>query len=163
MNDQVLSEDPEKARLYVLDRYDQQIGYYWQKSRANKRGYKWYRYMIVVFGALVTLVAALSSSEFITGSALLAATFAIATPVLAALLTILNGFSQSFQWGAAWREMVLSAERLEKERDRITVSPINERDPVSELEFMNSTVLEESQGFFNRILGRSQSRTPEPK
>jgi hypothetical protein len=163
MNDQVAREEPEKARQYVLDRYDRQIEYYWKKSSANKRGYKWYRYMIVVFGALVTLAAALSSSTFIKDSTPWPMLFAIATPVLAALLTILNGFSQSFQWGAAWREMVLSAERLEKERDRIKVSPAGERDPVAELEYLNSTVLEESQGFFDRILGRSQAKTQEPK
>jgi len=162
MNDQALSEDPEKARQYVLDRYEDQIGYYWRASRANKRGYKGYRYLIVVLGSLVTLVAALSSADFIKESEAWAMTFAIATPVIAALLAILNGFSQSFQWGAAWREMVISAERLQKERDRIKVSPASDRDPVRELEFMNSTVLEESQGFFDRILGRSPSRTQEP-
>jgi hypothetical protein len=49
-----------------------------------------------------------------------ATTVAITTLLVAAALTIIGCLPQSFQWGAAWREMVLTAERLDQERDRIT-------------------------------------------
>jgi hypothetical protein len=107
----------------------------------------------VILGALVTLVASLSSSNFITSDPFWKTAFAIAAPVLAAILTIAGGFSQSFQWGAAWRDMVLNAERLEKERDRILVTKTEERDRAKDLAILNELVIEETQTFFQRILG----------
>ena len=139
------------ARDYVLQRYDDAIRYYWKASRMNRRLYKWTRYLVVVFGSVVTLLASISSSSMVIGA--WETTVAIATPVLAAVLTIIGGLSQSFQWGAAWQEMVLTAERLEKERDRIIVS---RSDAAADLEILNSLVLQESEGFFTRILGSVQ-------
>ena len=143
--------DDARAREYVLKRYDAAIGYYWKASALNRRLYKWTRYLVVVFGATVTLLASLSSSSMVIGGWDTAV--AIATPLLAAILTIIGGLSQSFQWGAAWQEMVLTAERLEKERDRIVVSG---SDPAEDLEILNTLVLKESEGFFTRILGSVQ-------
>jgi hypothetical protein len=77
------------------------------------------------------------------------------TPVLAAVLTITSTLLQTFQWEAAWREMVLTAEQLEKERDRILVMEPAKLDATSELAQLNNLVIEESQGFFDRVLGRS--------
>ena len=82
---------------YVVQRYRNAIEYYWRASRHNKRSYKTTRSLVVILGALVTLIASLSSSNFITSNPCWAATFAIATPVLAAILTIAGGFSRSFQ------------------------------------------------------------------
>lgn len=137
------------ARELVLKRYDDAIAYYWKSSRFNRRLYKWSRYLVVVFGAVVTLLASISSSSLITGG--WSTTVAVATPVVAAVLTIIGGLSQSFQWGAAWQEMVLAAERLERERDRILVT--RGSDPTKDLEILHSLVLQESEGFFTRILG----------
>jgi len=145
------STEPTKYRDYVLERYKAAIGYYWKASRMNRTLYKWTRYLVVVFGAVVTLLASLSSSSAITGN--WGTAIDIATPVLAAVLTIIGGLSQSFQWGAAWQEMVLTAERLERERDRIMVT---RSDPVSDLQILHRHLLEESQGFFTRILGSVQ-------
>lgn len=136
------------SRELVLKRYDDAIAYYWKSSRFNRRLYKWSRYLVVVFGAVVTLLASISSSSLITGA--WSTTVAVATPVVAAVLTIIGGLSQSFQWGAAWQEMVLAAERLERERDRILVSRSH---PAKDLEILHSLVLQESEGFFTRILG----------
>ena len=85
--------------------------------------------------------------------------FAIGTPVLAVLLTIIAGFSQNFQWGAAWQNMVLSAQRLEKERDRFVVTTVDERDYAKELDLLNDLVLDESEGFFDRMLGGGKPPT----
>ena len=41
----------------ILDRYDQRIQYYWKASQYNKNSYKVTRYLTIVLGALVTLVA----------------------------------------------------------------------------------------------------------
>jgi hypothetical protein len=148
----VESTDALNSRDYVLKRYDEAIRYYWKASALNRRLYKWSRYLVVVFGAVVTLFASIASSSMITGA--WSTTVAIATPLLAAVLTIIGGLSQSFQWGAAWQEMVLAAERLERERDRIIVSRAS--DPTKDLEILHSLVLQESEGFFTRILGSVQ-------
>jgi hypothetical protein len=147
-------DPPDPSRDYVVKRYDDAIRYYWKASALNKRLYKWTRYLVVVFGAVVTLLASISSSSMVTGRWTLAV--AIATPVLAAVLTIVSGLSQSFQWGAAWQEMVLTATRLERERDRIQVT---RSDPAADLDVLNNLVLRESEGFFTRILGSVQTRT----
>jgi hypothetical protein len=151
------ADDGSGARDYVLKRYNDSIGYYWKASRLNRRLYKWTRYLVVVFGAVVTLLASIASTSQITGA--WATALAIATPILAATLTIIGGLSQSFQWGAAWQEMVLTAERLERERDRILVT---RSDPEADLETLNSLVLQESEGFFMRILGSVQPTAPRP-
>ncbi len=145
------------GREYVLRRYEQSVQYYWNASRNNKRWYKWTRYMTVVLGATVTLLASLSSSELVTGG--WRVVVGIAAPVVAATLTIATGLLSAFQWGAAWQEMVLTAERLEQELDRIRVT--GNSDPAKDLEILNTLVLTESAGFFGRIVGSAQ-RTAVP-
>ena len=135
----------------VLDRYDERIAYYWKASQSNKRSYKRTRYLMVVLGALVTLVASLSSAEFIKGG--LKVVFAILTPVLAASMAIIGGVQQSFQWGAAWSDMVITASRMEKERDRIAVTAPEHVDAISELELLDNLVINETQSFFQRLFG----------
>ena len=99
----------------------------------------------------MTLVSSLSSAKFITGPFSVA--FAVVTPLLAASMAIVGGVSQAFQWGAAWSDMVITAARLEKERDRITVTPIGQLDPIKEMALLDDTVLAETQGFFQRLFG----------
>jgi hypothetical protein len=148
----VEAPEADSARDYVLKRYNDAIRYYWKASALNRRLYKWTRYLVVVFGAVVTLLASISSSSLVTGG--WSTAVAVATPILAAVLTIIGGLSQSFQWGAAWQEMVLTAEKLERDRDRIMVT---RSDPEADLETLNSLVLQESEGFFTRILGSVQA------
>jgi hypothetical protein len=145
---------------YILDRYKSAIDYYWNASSTNKKAYKRSRSWTVVLGALVTLISSLASSTFIVSSDFLNTLFAIGTPMIAALLTIISGFSQSFHWGATWRDMVVNASRLEKERDRFTATKAEEKDYKSELELLNSLVIEETQNFFSRVLD-SEARPKE--
>lgn len=144
-------------KKYVLDRHEAAAAYYWRASRANKRNYKLSRYLTIVLAALVTLIASLASADFITGSTGWDRTFAIATPVLAALLAIVTGFAQAFHWGAAWREMVLAAERIEKEIDRLKATPEAGLDTAAELAALNDLVIGESEQFFERITGTSRA------
>ncbi len=146
---------------YVLERYGNAVSYYWKASRLNKRAYKLTRSLTVVLGAVVTLLASLASASFIDSSPFWKAGFAVATPVLAAILTILVGFSQAFQWGPAWRDMVLNAQRLEKERDRFYVTKPEERDPLKEVATLNEMVIAETETFFQRILGGSKGEEKE--
>ncbi|MEJ2154127.1 MAG: DUF4231 domain-containing protein [Desulfobacteraceae bacterium] len=141
---------------YVLTRYCTAIEYYWKASRHNKRAYKTTRSLVVILGASVTLAASLSSSNLIASSPIWDTTLAIAAPVMAAILTIVGGFSQSFHWGATWRDMVLNAERLERELDRIRVLKADDRDQAKELATLNALIIEESETFFQRILGGSK-------
>jgi hypothetical protein len=144
--------EPDEMKEFLLNRYENRIQYYWRASRHNKRAYKTSRFLTIILGAVVTLAASLSSAEFIKSSAW-SVVFAVMTPVLAALLAIAGGLSQSFQWGAAWSEMVLTAEQLEKERDRLTVTPAADIDAAKELGLLNDLVVAESRNFFQRILG----------
>jgi hypothetical protein len=146
------STTPEMQKL-LLDRYDQRIGYYWKASQYNKRSYKVTRYLTVLLGAVLTLTASLSSADFIKSSNQLAFLFAVLTPLLAASMAIVGGISQAFQWGAAWSDMVITATRLEKERDRIAVTPAQQLDPVKEMGLLDDLVLTETQGFFQRLFG----------
>ncbi len=148
---------PENQRnQYVLQQYRTRIDYYWKAGKANKNGYKYSRYLVIVLGSLVTLITSLVASEVIKGwdfdHVLL-----ILAPVLAACLTIIGGFSQNFHWGSAWREMVLTAMELEHIYHRLRVTPDEERDPVSEMEQLHKLLLAEGKNFFDRLVGVSSS------
>jgi Protein of unknown function (DUF4231) len=141
----------EGAKNQVLERYDKRIEYYWKASKYNKRSYKSTRYLLIILGALVTLLSSLRSADFVKGP--LSVWFAIATPLLAASMAIVGGISQAFQWGAAWSDQVITATRLEKQRDRIAVTPASQLDPVKEMQVLDDMVLAETQGFFQRLFG----------
>ena len=138
---------------YIQDRYRNAINYYLAASKSNKRWYKITRSLTVIFGALVTLVASLASSEIIAKAPDVKTIFALGTPILAALLTIIAGFSQSFQWGSTWQNMILTAQQLQKELDRYLVTPANERNFSEEADKLNEFVITETEGFFERMLG----------
>ena len=142
-------EDKDK---YVHQAYDKQIDWYWKASGANKLSYKRYRFWTVVLGALVTLIASLTTTQLIADNEWLNSIFTIATPILAATLTIINTLSQNFQWGATWRDMVINASRLQRERSRFLATDPKERDYKNELVLIDEIVLEETQAFFRRIL-----------
>ena len=137
---------------YVMETYNKRIDYYWGAGRANKRYFKRYRYWTTILGALVTLVASLTTSNFIASDKFLSPLFTISTPILAAALTIISGISQNFQWGATWRDMVVNAQRLEKERDRFLATDKANRNYLQELHVINETVMDETQSFFQRVL-----------
>lgn len=148
---------PENQRnQYVLQQYRERIDYYWNASRANKNGYKYTRYLIIVLGSLVTLITSLVASSVIKDWGLYNFLL-ILSPVLAACLTILGGFSQNFHWGSAWREMVLTAMELERAFHRLRVTADEERDPISEMELLHDLVLTEGKNFFDRLVGVSSS------
>ena len=137
----------------IQKRYQAAINYYWSASRSNRAWYKLTRSLSVIVGALVTLIASLASSKFIASYPITETIFALGTPVLAAILTIITGFSQSFQWGATWQNMVLTAQQLQKEYDKYMVTPEEERNYICEADKLNNFVITESSGFFDRMLG----------
>jgi len=144
--------NPDSKKI-VLDRYEERIAYYWKASQYNKKAYKLTRYLMILLGALVTMVSSLSSADFVKASHALAVSFAVLTPLLAAGMAITGGVSQSFQWGAAWSDMVITASRMEKERDRIVVTPPEQIDAVHELGVLDDFTISETQGFFQRLFG----------
>ncbi len=149
-----------EAQQAVLQRYEERIQYYWSASRYNKRSYKTTRYLTILLGAVVTLISSIASADFVKASHGVAVTFAIATPILAAMLAVVGGVSQAFQWGGAWSDMVLTATRLERERDRILVTPTDEIDPVKEMATLDDLVLNETQTFFQRLFGTGGPTRP---
>ena len=147
------AQEEEPSENYVLRRYKKAIDYYWKASKKNKRAYKLSRSLTIILGALVTLISSISSANFISSSYRLSTIFAIVTPLAAAALTIIGGFAQSFHWGATWRDMVVNASRLEKERDRILSKKLPKANVAKkELETLNNLIIEESQNFFKRVV-----------
>jgi hypothetical protein len=156
-----MSVDIESLNKYVEERYKNAIAYYWKASRTNKNGYKYTRGLTVILGALVTLAASVASAyNFSDDPCWIGKVFSVFTPFLAASLTIIAGFSQSFQWGATWKDMVMTAQILEKERDRFLVTKLEDRDFVKELEILNNFILQESQHFFDRLIGSGEGAKP---
>ena len=153
MDTQIEHENGQEMDQYIQKRYNEAIGYYWRASTTNKRWYKITRSLTVIIGALVTLISALASSEIILNDATLKILFALGTPILAAVLTIVAGFSQSFQWGSTWQNMILTAQQLQKDYDRYLVTPLNKRNFAEEADKLNYFVINESEGFFERMLG----------
>ncbi len=143
---------------YIDDRYREAIEYYWQASRNNKKWYKFTRAFTVILGALVTLIASLASSTLIVDNSPFDKIFIIATPILAACLSIIAGFSQSFQWGSSWQNMILTAQQLQKEYDRYLVTEPSERNYIAEADLLNKFVISETEGFFERMLGTGKSK-----
>ena len=146
------------ARDKVTERYESQIQYYWTKGKGNRRRFVTARYLTIILGALVTLLATLTSADFVSDNWDIF--LRIVTPLTAATLAIVGGLSQSFQWGISWREMALAATQLQGELDRIETTPAQELDPREEIARLDSIVLGESRGFFDRILGRSDPAKP---
>ncbi len=147
-------EDPRAAeKAALLERYDSQIDWYWAGNSKQKWRFIQSRIWTIVLGATLTLVASLASAEFIEGSDFWDTVFKVATPVLAAVLTIVTGLFQTFQPGAAWREMNLAAAQLEKERDRIRLTPPYRLDVLAEMDRFNDLVIDETRRFFDRVTG----------
>jgi hypothetical protein len=137
---------------YVLNQYKTKIDYYWASSSSNKKAFKRYRTWTIVLGSLVTLVSSISAAEFLQDPEWLKNVFSVATPIIAATLTVISGLGQNFHWGSTWRDMVVNATRLEKERDRFLAIKKEKRDLEKELDILNSIVLEETRNFFQRVL-----------
>lgn len=137
---------------YVLEQYKNKIDYYWGASNHNKKSYKLYRTLSIVLGSAVTLISSLSAASFVQDTDWARIAFALLTPLIAATLAVISGLSQNFHWGATWRDMVINAIRLEKERDRFLATDPTKRDLEAELDILNSIVLEETKSFFRRVL-----------
>jgi hypothetical protein len=137
---------------YVLNRYNAQIDYYWRASSNNKTAYKSFRTWSIILGAVVTLISSLAAADFFPNAPWIRTIFAVSTPIIAATLTVINGLSQNFHWGATWRDMVLNATRLQKERDRFFATCAGKKSFEKDLEILNGIVLEETTNFFQRVL-----------
>lgn len=137
---------------YVHEAYENAIGYYRHASRTNKFNYKSYRFLTIILGALVTLISSLAATKYVESIPWLNTIFDFAVPIIAATLTIITGLSQSFQWGSAWRNMMVNKQRLEGERDRFLATDPEKRNYKKELEILNGIILTETQSFFERVL-----------
>jgi hypothetical protein len=135
-----------------MKKYEDRVNYYWKASRNNKISYKRYRSWTIFLGSLVTLVSSISAAEFVQKPEWLRISFAVETAMIAGSLTLIMGLGQYFHWGSSWRDMVINAVRLEKERDRFLATKKENRDLERELELLNAIVLEETRSFFQRVL-----------
>ena len=150
--EQKLDGKIEDKDAYVHNAYENAINYYRKSSSNTKRSYKAYRFFSIFLGALVTLISSLAATHYVEDRPLLNAIFAIATPVIAATLSIITGLSQSFQWGSTWRDLTVHAQKIAGERDRFLATDLEARDYKMELETLNGLLLNETESFFQRIL-----------
>jgi hypothetical protein len=153
------STEAADAQKRMLERYQERIRYYSKAGQNNKRAYKTARYLTVVLGALVTVLASLSSAYFVRGT-WIETGLDVLTPLLAAGLAIVGGFSQNFQWGPAWFDMVTAAERLETERNRIAATLPGHFDAAKEMALLDAMVMDETRGFFQRLVGQIDNLRP---
>jgi hypothetical protein len=65
---------------FVHEEYNNQINWHLKTSKYIRQRYKLYRYSTIILGALVTLIASLSTTEIIANSDLWSIVFVIATP-----------------------------------------------------------------------------------
>ena len=142
----------EDKDMYVHKAYESAIEYYRNASRSNKFNYKSYRFLTIILGSLVTLISSLAATAYVESIPWLDTIFDFAVPIIAATLTIITGLSQSFQWGSAWRNMMVNKQKLEGERDRFLATDPGKRNYRKELSILNSIVLDETQSFFQRVL-----------
>ncbi len=54
---------------------------------------------------------------------------------------------------STWQNMILTAQQLQKEFDRYLVTPMDKRKFEEEADKLNGFVINESEGFFERMLG----------
>ena len=137
---------------YVHEAYEKAINYYRNARRTTKRSYKTYRFLSIFLGALLTLISSLAATQYIDNHPVWHGVFAVATPVIAATLSVITGLSQSFQWGSSWRDMSVHAQRITTERDRFLATDPEKRDHAAELQILNGLLLAETESFFQRIL-----------
>lgn len=160
---------------YVHEAYERAINYYRNARRTTKRSYKTYRFLSIFLGALLTLISSLAASQFVYNDEIWRPIFAVATPIIAATLSVITGLSQSFQWGSSWRDMSVHAQKITAERDRFLATDTDKRDYAQELQILNGLLLAETESFFQRILdsqmgdytsfsknGDSNEKTKEP-
>ena len=141
---------------YVLKQYNDKIEYYWRISSNNKRLFRNYRTWTVILSALLTLMSAASAFEFTQNHAWLKYTFQLYTLVIAATLTVMLGLGQNSHSGSSWRDMVITASRLERERDRFLAISPETRSIEKELDIINGIILEDTRSFFHSVVDNSQ-------
>lgn len=141
---------------YVLSRYRDQINYYWSASGRNKRNFRYYRILPIFLGAFLTFASAISSTDYIASNQPIRTIFAIGTPLLAVLLTISNELFKITSWSENWRDGVLTAQRLEKERDCYLALDRDKRNPQKELEKIYKITIRETRSFFKRTTSESE-------
>jgi hypothetical protein len=150
----------EDKDAYVHEAYENALNYYRQARRSTKRSYKTYRFLSIFLGALLTLISSLAATQFVYNNKVWRPIFAVATPVIAATLSVITGLSQSFQWGSSWRDMSVHAQKITGERDRFLATDPAQRDHGAELQILNGLLLAETESFFHRILDSQMIDSP---
>lgn len=146
---------------YVHRAYESAIDYSRKSAKATKRSYKIFRFLAVCLGSLVTLLSSLAATKYVDQWPDRTKTIIVlSTPVIAAILSIITGLSQSFQCGSTWREMSLHAEKVAAERDRFLATNPANRNYVQELETLHGLLIHETESFFQRILDTQLPATP---
>lgn len=151
MDTKIENKKEQEMDTYIKKRYDEAIEQYWQASTTNKTWYKITRSLTVIISTLVTLISALASSTIILDNETLKIVFALGTPVLSAVLTIVASFSQNFQWGSTWQNMILTGQQIQRDYDHYLVTPLNKRNYIEEADKLNSFVINESEGFLEHF------------
>jgi hypothetical protein len=138
MNNQDISENDEKMDGYILETYETKIRYYWKEAGFNRKKSRFSNSAIIILGILLTIITTITALDMVPANYWINTVIKIATPILAATITLLVGFLRKFQWGAKWRDMVAIAIRIEKERDRFLATPPVKRNYDEELSIIKN-------------------------
>ena len=142
-----------KDEDYVVCRFEENITWYQKRAKKYKNTYSCIRWSIIILGAITTLFSTLLATESIDW---LKGIVAYIPAFSAAFLTILTGVSQSFKYGHTWKEMMLNAVNLDRELDSYLKDP--EPDERKYLETLHKYIIEETESFFDRILGSTKQK-----
>jgi hypothetical protein len=90
-------------QMPTLERLDNQIAWYDQKSLVNQRWYKWLKMVVVFAAAVIPFAAAMGSSAWLTGG-------------LGVLIAVLEGLQSHNQFQQNWITYRSTCEELKHEK-----------------------------------------------
>lgn len=138
---------------YVMSKYEEKINYYRKEAKINEQKHNFIVYTKVVLAVLVTLLTSITSLELVASVNWLKSIFDVITPLIAAALTFLVVSNPNIHWKEVSRDMAFRAVRLERERERYTNTPSEQKNYEKELAILTEeVVLEETKLFFRRVL-----------
>ena len=137
----------ENFEEYIKDRWEDQKGWYSNKSKSAKKWHLRFQITIIVATVLVTLLTALGIKEIDVKS--------IVTSIVASLVVVLVSISQLMKFEENWIRYRTTAEALTKEKvffDTLTGPYSNSENPEQDfVERVESLISVEHQTWFQEI------------
>src|SRR6476620_9224764 len=101
---------------YVEERYNDQMGFYDEKSKVNQKKYRQYQWVLIILSALTPVLAALDGKSYKFGKLTLSSTdlqFTVVT--ISAIVAILTSVLKTFNYQELWINYRSAHEKLKPE------------------------------------------------